>query len=73
LNDMAKNLLLWMIIAAVLLTVFNNFSQPTSSEQLIYSDFIEEVQSGQVAEVNISNLNIIGVRNNGTRFTTVLP
>ena len=72
-NDMAKNLLLWMIIAAVLLTVFNNFSQPTSSEQLIYSDFIEEVQSGQVAEVNISNLNIIGVRNNGTRFTTVLP
>jgi cell division protease FtsH len=73
LNDMAKNLLLWMIIAAVLLTVFNNFSQPTSQEQLIYSDFIQEVQSGQVAEVNISNLNIVGVRNNGTRFTTVLP
>ena len=70
---MAKNLLLWMIIAAVLLTVFNNFSQPTSQEQLIYSDFIQEVQSGQVAEVNISNLNIVGTRNNGTRFTTVLP
>ena len=72
-NDMAKDLLLWMIIAAVLLTVFNNFSQPTATEQLIYSDFIEEVQSGQVAEVNISNLNIVGVRNNGTRFTTILP
>ncbi len=70
---MAKNLLLWMIIAAVLLTVFNNFSQPTASEQLIYSDFIAEVQAGQVAEVNISNLNILGERNNGTRFTTVLP
>lgn len=70
---MAKNLLLWMIIAAVLLTVFNNFSQPTSTEQLIYSDFIAEVQSGQVSEVNISNLNINGVRNNGTRFNTVLP
>lgn len=72
-NDMAKNLLLWMIIAAVLLTVFNNFSQPSSAEQLIYSDFIEEVQSGQVAEVNITNLNIVGSRNNGSRFTTVLP
>jgi cell division protease FtsH len=70
---MAKNLLLWMIIAAVLLTVFNNFSQPTASEQLIYSDFIAEVQSGQIAEVNISNLSILGERNNGTRFTTVLP
>ena len=72
-NDMAKNLLLWMIIAAVLLTVFNNFSQPTSAEQLIYSDFIAEVQSGQISEVNITNLSIVGVRNNGTRFTTVLP
>jgi len=73
LNDMAKNLLLWMIIAAVLLTVFNNFSQPTASEQLIYSDFIAEVQSGQIAEVNISNLSILGERKNGTRFNTVLP
>ncbi len=72
-NDMAKNLLLWMIIAAVLLTVFNNFSQPTSSEQLIYSDFIAEVQAGQISEVNISNLSILGERNNGSRFTTVLP
>lgn len=72
-NDMAKNLLLWMIIAAVLLTVFNNFSQPTASEQLIYSDFIAEVQSGQIAEVNISNLSILGERKNGTRFNTVLP
>lgn len=70
---MAKNLLLWMIIAAVLLTVFNNFSQPTSAEKLIYSDFIAEVQSGQISEVNITNLNIIGERNNGSRFTTVLP
>ncbi len=70
---MAKNLLLWMIIAAVLLTVFNNFSQPSSSEQVIYSDFIQEVQAGQISEVNISNLSINGVRNNGTRFTTVLP
>ena len=70
---MAKNLLLWMIIAAVLLTVFNNFSQPTASEQLIYSDFIAEVQSGQIAQVNISNLSILGERKNGTRFTTVLP
>ncbi len=70
---MAKNLLLWMIIAAVLLTVFNNFSQPTASEQLIYSDFIAEVQSGQIAEVNISNLSILGERKNGTRFNTVLP
>src|SRR5690606_17826244 len=70
---MAKNLLLWMIIAAVLLTVFNNFNQPASSEQLIYSDFIKEVQASSIAEVTISGVNIVGQRKNGSRFTTIRP
>jgi len=73
LNDMAKNLLLWMIIAAVLLTVFNNFNQPSNAEQLDYSDFIREVQEGNVSEVTISGVNIIGLKQNGTRFNTVRP
>src|SRR5690606_6945317 len=70
---MAKNLLLWMIIAAVLLTVFNNFNQPTSSEQLIYSDFIRQVQGGEISEVTISGVNIVGMRTDGTRFNTIRP
>jgi len=73
LNDMAKNLLLWMIIAAVLLTVFNNFNQPTNAEQLDYSDFIREVQQGNVTEVTISGVNIMGMKSSGTRFNTVRP
>ena len=72
-NDMAKNLLLWMIIAAVLLTVFNNFNQPTNAEQLDYSDFISEVQQGNVTEVTISGVNIMGLKSNGTRFNTIRP
>ena len=68
---MAKNLLLWMIIAAVLLTVFNNFNQPTSAEQLVYSDFIREVQEGNISEVTITGGEIHGTKNNGTRFKTV--
>ena len=72
-NDMAKNLLLWMIIAAVLLTVFNNFNQPTSAEQLDYSDFIREVQQGNITEVTISGVNIVGLKNNGSRFNTIRP
>ncbi|MFZ8928967.1 MAG: ATP-dependent zinc metalloprotease FtsH [Pseudohongiellaceae bacterium] len=70
---MAKNLLLWMIIAAVLLTVFNNFNQPSSAEQLDYSDFIREVQQGNITEVTISGVNIVGLKNNGTRFNTIRP
>jgi cell division protease FtsH len=73
LNDMAKNLLLWMVIAAVLLTVFKNFNQPARMEQLVYSDFIAEVQSGQVAEVDINGVNITGLRGNGSRFAVVIP
>jgi len=34
LNDMAKNLVLWMVIAAVLLTVFNNINQETTSDSI---------------------------------------
>ena len=45
-NDMAKNLILWMIIAGVLLTVFNNINQETREDRLIYSEFLEEVRLG---------------------------
>jgi len=70
---MVKNLLLWMVIAAVLLTVFQNFSQPASSNELIYSDFIREVQAGQVSEVTISGWNISGRKVNGQSFSTYRP
>jgi cell division protease FtsH len=70
---MVKNLLLWMVIAAVLLTVFQNFSQPSSSNELIYSDFIREVQSGQVSEVTISGWNITGHKLSGQAFSTYRP
>ena len=70
-NDMAKNLLLWMIIAAVLLTVFNNFNQPVTAEELVYSDFIQEVQRGNITEVTITGGEIHGTKANGTRFVTV--
>jgi len=72
-NDMVKNLMLWMVIAAVLLMVFQNFSQPTTAEQLDYSDFIREVQAGQVADVTISGLTIVGRKSNGEVFNTVRP
>jgi cell division protease FtsH len=70
---MVKNLLLWMTIAAVMLFLFQNFSQPTQTEQLIYSDLIREVRAGQVSEVTINDINIIGKRSNGSVFRTIRP
>ncbi|MFQ3199633.1 MAG: cell division protease FtsH [Zhongshania sp.] len=72
-NDMAKNLLLWLVIGAVLLTVFNSFSVQSPTEQLNYSQFISEVQNERVRKVVIDGLVISGERNDSTRFESVRP
>src|SRR5690606_8186504 len=73
LNDMAKNLLLWMVIAAVLLTVFNNINQETGSVSITYSNFIEEVRAGQVRTVTIAGISVTGRRMDNTQFSTTIP
>jgi cell division protease FtsH len=70
---MAKNLLLWVIIAAVLMSVFNNFSPARNAEELGYSDFIREVQADRVTKVVIDGLTIEAQRLDGSRFETVRP
>ncbi|WP_104004881.1 ATP-dependent zinc metalloprotease FtsH [Marinobacterium lutimaris] len=70
---MAKNLVLWLVIAAVLLTVFNNFSTETDSRRVNYSDFVKEVQADRVTKVTIDGYTIVGQRSNGERFETVRP
>jgi cell division protease FtsH len=70
---MARNLVLWLVIAAVLLTIFNNFSTETESGRLSYSDFVAEVQSGRIERVTVDGYTIEGVRQNGDRFETVRP
>ncbi|MDX1635139.1 MAG: ATP-dependent zinc metalloprotease FtsH [Marinobacter sp.] len=72
-NDMAKNLVLWLIIAAVLLMVFQNFSPTTTGQQVNYSQFVEMVQQGQVRQVTIDGLDIQGVREDNSRFQTIRP
>jgi len=74
LNDLAKNLILWVVIALVLMTVFNNFGPKSNSTQsLNYSDFINQVQQGQVQLVEIEGNTVKGTRSDGTRFTTQTP
>ncbi|WP_240339474.1 ATP-dependent zinc metalloprotease FtsH [Marinobacter sp. BW6] len=72
-NDMAKNLVLWLIIAAVLLMVFQNFSPTTTGQQVNYSQFVEMVQEGQVRQVTIDGLQVQGTRGDGSQFQTVRP
>ncbi len=72
-NDMAKNLVLWLVIAAVLLTVFNNFNESAESHRLSYSDFVSEVKAGRVEKVVIDGYTIQGQRQNGEVFETTRP
>ncbi len=74
LNDLAKNVVLWIVIALVLMTVFNNFGTRTANQQMInYSDFISEVQQGQVQRVEIEDHTVKGLRMDGTNFVTQTP
>ena len=70
---MAKNLVLWLIIAAVLLMVFQNFTPTTTGQQVNYTQFVQMVEQGQVRQVTIDGLNIQGQRSDGSRFETVRP
>ncbi len=73
-NDMAKNLILWVIIALVLLTVFKNFDGMQSSTQKIaYSEFINMVENRQVSKVVIDGFSITGMLGNSERFETNIP
>ena len=72
-NDMGKNLLLWLIIAAVLLMVFNKFNVTQGPEEVTYSDFLEMVTQNQVRNVDIEGLVIRGERYDGERFEAIQP
>jgi cell division protease FtsH len=73
LNDMAKNLVLWLVIAAVILAVVNGFEKPADNQLLDYSSFVKEVQAGRVKEVSIDGLTIKGIYADGKEFRTVRP
>ena len=60
-NDMGKNLLLWLIIAAILLTVFQNFQITNGSDEIDYSTFLELVNKGH-SDIEVNGQTIIGTR-----------
>ncbi|MBC8211986.1 MAG: ATP-dependent zinc metalloprotease FtsH [Gammaproteobacteria bacterium] len=73
-NDVAKNLILWVVIAVVLLSVFQNFGDRTTSARgMIYSEFLSQVKAGQVSEVLIEGQQITGKLLSGSTFSTYSP
>ncbi|WP_394220442.1 ATP-dependent zinc metalloprotease FtsH [Alteromonas gracilis] len=74
-SDMAKNLILWLVIAVVLMSVFQSFSPSESSRsQTDYTTFLREAEQGNIREVRINNNGEIrGTKRSGETFQTFVP
>jgi cell division protease FtsH len=76
LNDLAKNIVLWIVIAVVVATVVSNFSARSGAVQDIpYSTFLEQVKEGGIQEVKVNKHTdvIKGTRTNGEPFIVYSP
>jgi len=73
-NNTAKNIAIWIAIAFVLMTVFQQFGGTNkASSQIVYSQFMEDVKKGQVQKVQISGRIIRGTTRDNKTFSTFAP
>lgn len=75
-SDMAKNLILWLVIAVVLMSVFQSFSPGESARaQTDYTTFLKEASQGNIREVRIDSeaREIRGTKRSGETFVTYIP
>jgi len=74
LNQFYKNLALWLVIGIVLIALFNIFNKPIIIQsEVIFSDFMDQVEQGQVNEVMIRGDNITGKYIDDQAFETTAP
>lgn len=73
-NQFSRNILLWVIISLAMVVLFNMFSQPYSQQSSIpYTEFLNQVDQGDVKEVNIQGRTISGQTHNNQSFQTYAP
>ncbi len=73
-NNMLKNLVIWLVIGLVLMTVFNQFnSRQATQAPMEYSQFLEEVKAGRIAKVTIEGRQLKATTAEGKRVTSYSP
>ena len=73
-NNIVKNIAIWVIVAIILMTVFNQFANKNGADnQIVYSQFINEVKQGHVAKVTIEGRVLRGEMNDGKKFNSYAP
>ena len=73
-NNMLKNLVIWLVIGLVLMTVFNQFNTRQSAQApMEYSQFLEEVKAGKISKVTIEGRQLKATTAEGKRVTSYSP
>ena len=74
-SDMAKNLILWLVIAVVLMSVFQSFGPGESNGRTVdYTTFVQEVGQGQIQEATFKDSKISFIRRgDGGKMVTYMP
>ncbi len=73
-NNMLKNLVIWLVIGLVLMTVFNQFNTRQAAQApMEYSQFLEEVKSGRISKVTIEGRQLKATTAEGKRVTSYSP
>ncbi len=71
---MAKNLILWLVIAVVLMSLFQSFGPSDSNSRKVdYSTFINELTNNQLREVSISGYDINVTKTDNSKYSTYMP
>ena len=75
-NNLFKSIAIWMVVALVLMTVFNQFNarqQQTAQSQIEYSQFLDEVKQGHITKVTIEGRTLKAVTSDGRRILSYAP
>ncbi|MDD1794111.1 ATP-dependent zinc metalloprotease FtsH [Enterovibrio sp. ZSDZ42] len=71
---MAKNLILWLVIAVVLMSVFQSFGPGDSAgRQVDYTTFVQEIGQDKLQDVQFDNRELKVTRRDGTSYVTYMP
>ena len=73
-NDLTKNILLWVVILMVMVVVFSRYV-PTGTEPTLvpYSAFLEDVRGGRIKTVILRGEEIVGARKDEVKFKVYNP
>ena len=75
-NNLFKSIGIWLVVALVLMTIFNQFSsrqQQSAQVQMDYSQFLEEVRQGHITKVIIEGRTLKAVTSDGKRISSFAP